>query len=60
MTLPDAPDLDGRQNTKMAADRIVLQAFGRFIEILELTGVAPAHRHTGTLTVNSTSDSPDP
>ena len=42
--LSDAPDLGRWQNAKMPAHRFVLQTLGRFIEVFELAGIAPAHR----------------
>ena len=42
--ISDAPNLGRRQNPEMPAYRFVLQTLGRFIEVFELAGIAPAHR----------------
>ena len=57
MVVSNAPNFDGRQNPKVLTDRIMFHAFGHFIQIFEL---ASATACTGTFTVNSTADSPDP
>ena len=44
MALANAPHFSWREDPEMAADRLVLEAFPFFVQIIEVALFAPAHR----------------